>query len=141
MAVSAAVRTGVAVWGGPGATVTGPLTFHSDGAGGTIAIGQVSKSAPDGYTLLTIGPTVSTIKELFPKATVDVQRVANSQVLSRETLEPILFLLNLCQTDKKRKQSKPSLSAGIFDLLQKSSLQNTRFFGDFGVGLYCEIRC
>src|SRR5437879_12315333 len=42
---------------------------NEPGAGGTLAINQVSKAKPDGYTLLTIGPTVSTLKELFPKAT------------------------------------------------------------------------
>src|SRR4051812_26341888 len=47
---------------------------NDPGAGGTLAINQVSKAQPDGYTLLTIGPTVSTLKELFPKATADVQR-------------------------------------------------------------------
>src|SRR5215210_7623757 len=47
---------------------------NDPGAGGTLAINQVGKAPPDGYTLLTIGPTVSTLKELFPKATVDVQR-------------------------------------------------------------------
>ena len=47
---------------------------NEPGAGGTLAINQVSKAQPDGYTLLTIGPTVGTLKELFPKATVDVQR-------------------------------------------------------------------
>jgi len=47
---------------------------NEPGAGGTLAIGQVTKAQPDGYTLLTIGPTVSTLKELFPKATVDVIR-------------------------------------------------------------------
>ena len=47
---------------------------NEPGAGGTLAINKVGKAPPDGYTLLTIGPTVSTLKELFPKATVDVQR-------------------------------------------------------------------
>src|SRR3954471_8555900 len=47
---------------------------NEPGAGGTIAINQIGKAAADGYTLLTIGPTVSTLKELFPNATVDVQR-------------------------------------------------------------------
>jgi tripartite-type tricarboxylate transporter receptor subunit TctC len=47
---------------------------NEPGAGGTLAINQVSKATPDGYTVLTIGPAVSTLKELFPKATADVQR-------------------------------------------------------------------
>src|ERR1044071_2808736 len=47
---------------------------NEPGAGGTLAIGQVTKAQPDGYTVLTIGPTVSTLKELYPKATVDVAR-------------------------------------------------------------------
>src|SRR5256885_16681962 len=47
---------------------------NEPGAGGTLAMNQVSKAQPDGYTFLTVGPTVSTIKELVPKATIDVQR-------------------------------------------------------------------
>jgi tripartite-type tricarboxylate transporter receptor subunit TctC len=47
---------------------------NEPGAGGTLSIQQVSKAQADGYTVLTIGPSVGTIKELFPKATVDVQR-------------------------------------------------------------------
>jgi tripartite-type tricarboxylate transporter receptor subunit TctC len=47
---------------------------NEPGAGGTLAIGQTAKAQPDGYTLLTIGPTVGTIKELFPNATVDPVR-------------------------------------------------------------------
>src|SRR6476661_278646 len=42
---------------------------NEPGAGGTLAMNQVSKAPPDGYTLLTVGPTVGTIKGLFPKAT------------------------------------------------------------------------
>jgi tripartite-type tricarboxylate transporter receptor subunit TctC len=47
---------------------------NEPGAGGTLAIGQTAKAQPDGYTLLTIGPAVGTIKELFPNATVDPVR-------------------------------------------------------------------
>jgi tripartite-type tricarboxylate transporter receptor subunit TctC len=44
------------------------------GAGGTLAMNQTVKAQPDGYTLLTVGPAVSTIKELFPNASVDPVR-------------------------------------------------------------------
>jgi tripartite-type tricarboxylate transporter receptor subunit TctC len=47
---------------------------NEPGAGGTLAMNQISKAPPDGYTVLTVGPTVSTIKELFPNATVDPVR-------------------------------------------------------------------
>jgi tripartite-type tricarboxylate transporter receptor subunit TctC len=47
---------------------------NEPGAGGTLSINQISKAQPDGYTLLTIGPSVGTIKELFPNATADVVR-------------------------------------------------------------------
>src|SRR5215204_2510722 len=33
---------------------------NEPGAGGTLSINQVAKSNPDGYTLLTIGPSVGT---------------------------------------------------------------------------------
>lgn len=47
---------------------------NEPGAGGTLSMGQVAKSAADGYTVLSIGPSVSTLRELFPKAAVDVVR-------------------------------------------------------------------
>jgi len=47
---------------------------NEPGAGGTLAMNQVSKAPPDGYMVLTVGPTVGTIKELFPNATVDPVR-------------------------------------------------------------------
>src|SRR4029078_11532401 len=47
---------------------------NEPGAGGTLAITQGSKATPHGYPLRTIGPTVGTIKELFPNATVDPVR-------------------------------------------------------------------
>jgi tripartite-type tricarboxylate transporter receptor subunit TctC len=47
---------------------------NEPGAGSTIAIAAVGKAAPDGYTVLTIGPGVGVVKELYPKSTVDVVR-------------------------------------------------------------------
>src|SRR3982751_496219 len=35
---------------------------NEPGAGGTLSMSNVSKATPDGYTLLTIGPSVGTIK-------------------------------------------------------------------------------
>src|SRR4029078_6293478 len=47
---------------------------NEPGAGGTLSIATVGKAAPDGYTLMPNGPSVGSLKELFPKSTVDVQR-------------------------------------------------------------------
>src|SRR4051812_17078506 len=47
---------------------------NEPGAGGTMSITTVTKAAPDGYTVLSIGPSVATIRELFPKSTIDVQQ-------------------------------------------------------------------
>ncbi|HEY6258607.1 MAG TPA: tripartite tricarboxylate transporter substrate binding protein [Xanthobacteraceae bacterium] len=47
---------------------------NEPGAGSTLAIAAVAKAAPDGYTLLTIGPGVSVVAELYPNATVDARR-------------------------------------------------------------------
>src|SRR3954463_2372596 len=65
---------------------------NDPGAGGTLAINQVSKAQPDGYTLLTIGPTVSTLKELFPKATADVQRDLQPVTVVGQT--PMVLVVN-----------------------------------------------
>src|SRR4051794_12452341 len=65
---------------------------NEPGAGGTLAINQVGKAPPDGYTLLTIGPTVSTLKELFPKATVDVQRDLEPVSIIGQT--PMVLVVN-----------------------------------------------
>jgi tripartite-type tricarboxylate transporter receptor subunit TctC len=50
------------------------VVTNEPGAGSTIAISQVSKAAPDGYTVLTIGPGVSVVHELYPQSPVDVVR-------------------------------------------------------------------
>jgi tripartite-type tricarboxylate transporter receptor subunit TctC len=47
---------------------------NEPGAGSTLAIAAVAKAPPDGYTVLTIGPGVSVVAELYPSASVDVRR-------------------------------------------------------------------
>jgi tripartite-type tricarboxylate transporter receptor subunit TctC len=47
---------------------------NEPGAGSTLAIAAVAKAPPDGYTVLTIGPGVSVVAELYPNATTDVRR-------------------------------------------------------------------
>jgi len=47
---------------------------NEPGGGSTIAIASVARAAPDGYTVLTIGPGVSVVAELYPKSNVDVVR-------------------------------------------------------------------
>src|SRR3954454_13519396 len=65
---------------------------NEPGAGGTLSISNVSKAAPDGYTLLTIGPSVGTIKELFPKATVDAERDLQPVSIIGQT--PMMLVVN-----------------------------------------------
>src|SRR5262249_42767630 len=65
---------------------------NEPGAGSTIAIGTVAKAAPDGYTVLTIGPAVSVVAELFPKATVDVQR--DLQPVSVIGIAPLVLVVH-----------------------------------------------
>jgi tripartite-type tricarboxylate transporter receptor subunit TctC len=60
------------------------------GAGSTLAIGTVAKAAPDGYTVLTIGPGVGVVQELYPAAKVDVQR--DLQPVSIMGLTPMVLL-------------------------------------------------
>jgi tripartite-type tricarboxylate transporter receptor subunit TctC len=71
------------------------------GAGGTLAIGQVTKAQPDGYTLLTIGPAVGTLKELFPKATVDVQRDLQPVTIVGQTPMVLVVHKDVPATDYK----------------------------------------
>src|SRR5580704_9282493 len=47
---------------------------NEPGAGSTLAIAAVAKAAPDGYTVLTIGPGVSVTAELYPNSSVDARR-------------------------------------------------------------------
>jgi len=65
---------------------------NEPGAGGTLSISNVSKAQPDGYTLLTIGPSVGTIKELFPKATVDPERDLQPVSIIGQT--PMMLVVN-----------------------------------------------
>jgi tripartite-type tricarboxylate transporter receptor subunit TctC len=50
------------------------VVTNEPGAGSTIAISTVGKAAPDGYTVLTVGPGVSVVHELYPQSPVDVVR-------------------------------------------------------------------
>ena len=74
---------------------------NEPGAGGTLAINQVGKAPPDGYTLLTIGPTVSTLKELFPKTTVDVQRDLEPVTIIGQTPMVLVVHKDVPATDYK----------------------------------------
>jgi tripartite-type tricarboxylate transporter receptor subunit TctC len=65
---------------------------NEPGAGGTLSIQTVGKAQPDGYTLLTIGPSVGTIKELFPKATVDAERDLQPVSIIGQT--PMMLVVN-----------------------------------------------
>jgi tripartite-type tricarboxylate transporter receptor subunit TctC len=71
------------------------------GAGGTLAMNQVSKAAPDGYTLLTIGPSVGTIKELFPNATADAQRDLQPVTIIGQTPMVLVVHKDVPATDYK----------------------------------------
>lgn len=60
------------------------------GAGSTLAIGTVAKATSDGYTVLTIGPAVGVVAELFPNAKVDVVR--DLQPVSIMGVTPMVLL-------------------------------------------------
>ncbi|MCJ8144002.1 tripartite tricarboxylate transporter substrate binding protein [Ancylobacter sp. A5.8] len=47
---------------------------NQPGGGSTIAISQVAKATPDGYTLLVNGSVHSVVGELYPKSGIDVQK-------------------------------------------------------------------
>ncbi len=65
---------------------------NEPGAGGTLSMQQVAKAEPDGYTVLTIGPSVSTIKELFPKSPIDPQRDLQAVTIIGQT--PMVLVLH-----------------------------------------------
>src|ERR1044072_8760580 len=74
---------------------------NEPGAGGTLAIGQVTKAQPDGYTLLTIGPTVSTLKELYPNSPVDVVRDLQPVTIVGQTPMVLVVHKDVPATDYK----------------------------------------
>jgi tripartite-type tricarboxylate transporter receptor subunit TctC len=63
---------------------------NEPGAGSTLAIAAAAKAAPDGYTVLTIGPGVSVVAELYPNASVDVRR--DLQPVSVMGVAPMVLL-------------------------------------------------
>jgi len=63
---------------------------NEPGAGSTLAIAAVAKAAPDGYTVLTIGPGVSVVAELYPSSSVDVRR--DLQPVSVMGVAPMVLL-------------------------------------------------
>ncbi len=63
---------------------------NEPGAGSTLAMAAVAKAAPDGYTLLTIGPGVSVVAELYPNTTIDAQR--DLQPVSMMGAAPLVLL-------------------------------------------------
>ena len=66
------------------------LVQNEAGAGSTLAIGTVAKAVPDGYTVLTIGPGVGVVHELYPAAKVDVVR--DLQPVSIMGVTPMVLL-------------------------------------------------
>jgi len=60
------------------------------GAGQQIGVNAVAKAAPDGYTVLTIGPGVSVVAELYPSSSVDVRR--DLQPVSVMGVAPMVLL-------------------------------------------------
>jgi len=74
---------------------------NEPGAGGTLSMANVSKAAADGYTLLTIGPSVGTIKELFPNAAVDPQRDLQPVTIIGQTPMVLVVHKDVPATDYK----------------------------------------
>lgn len=68
------------------------LVQNEPGAGSTIAIANVARAKPDGYTLLTIGSGVAVAAELYPTANVDVLRDLVPVTMVGAT--PLVFYVN-----------------------------------------------
>jgi len=68
------------------------LVQNDPGAGSTLAIAALAKAAPDGYTLLTIGPGVGVAAQLYPKSGVDVIR--DMQPVSVVGVAPMVLLVH-----------------------------------------------
>jgi tripartite-type tricarboxylate transporter receptor subunit TctC len=65
---------------------------NEPGAGSTLAISTTAKAPPDGYTVLTIGPGVGVVAELYPKSNVDMLR--NLQPVSMVGVAPQVLLVH-----------------------------------------------
>jgi tripartite-type tricarboxylate transporter receptor subunit TctC len=69
------------------------LVVQNDpGAGSTLAISATAKAAPDGYTVLTIGPGAGVAAELYPKSGVDMLR--DVQPVSVVGVAPMVLLVH-----------------------------------------------
>ncbi len=65
---------------------------NEPGAGSTLAIAALAKAAPDGYTVLTIGPGVGVAAELYPKSGVDMLR--DARPVSVVGVAPMVLLVH-----------------------------------------------
>lgn len=61
------------------------------GAGGNLALGQVAKSAPDGYTVIVTSPTIAISPSLYSKLTYDAARDL-SPIARLATIENVLVV-------------------------------------------------
>jgi tripartite-type tricarboxylate transporter receptor subunit TctC len=65
---------------------------NEPGAGSTLAISTTAKAAPDGYTVLTIGPGAGVVAGLYPKSGVDMLR--DVQPVSMVGVAPQVLLVH-----------------------------------------------
>ena len=68
------------------------IVENQPGAGTTIAIKTVAQAAPDGYTLLVIGSSVSVVKEMFPQLNADVLK--DLAPVSMMAVAPMVLLVH-----------------------------------------------